>query len=122
MRRNSMQTPPQNAGPHIFSGEVPRSLISSASSTFFKIRHPHSFIHSLIHSFTHSLIHSFIHSLIHSFIHSGYFYSVSSSPQLLLKGAPDTAQIGLPCRSFTPKRHRPLRAKDLPKAYVTARP
>src|SRR6218665_413763 len=47
-----------------------------------------------------------------SFIHSGYFYIASSSP-LLLRGAPDTAQIL--CRSFTPKRHRQLRVKDLPK-------
>src|SRR6218665_1977409 len=50
-----------------------------------------------------------IHSFIHSFIHSGYYYSPSSSP-LLLRGAPDTAQIL--CRSFTPKRHRQLRAKE----------
>ena len=48
----------------------------------------------------------------HSFIHSGYFHSASSSP-LLLRGAPDTARIL--CRSFTPKRHRQLRVKDLPK-------
>ena len=48
----------------------------------------------------------------HSFIHSGYFYNVSSSP-LLLRGAPDTARIL--CRSFTPKRHRQLCVKDLPK-------
>src|SRR6218665_221103 len=57
----------------------------------------------------------------HSFIHSGLFYSVSSSP-LLLTGAPDTARIL--CRSFTPKRHRQLRATDLPKVptlYVAAR-
>src|SRR6218665_1798465 len=45
-----------------------------------------------------------------SFIHSGYFNSASSSP-LLLRGAPDTTL----CRSFTPKRHRQLRVKDLPK-------
>src|SRR6218665_2108986 len=49
---------------------------------------------------------------IHSFIHSGYFYSTSSSP-LLLRGAPDTAQIL--CRSSMPKCHRKLRVKDLPK-------
>src|SRR6218665_1922624 len=48
----------------------------------------------------------------HSFIHSGYFYSTSSSP-LLLRGAPDTARIL--CQSFTLKRHRKLRVKDLPK-------
>src|SRR6218665_330070 len=45
------------------------------------------------------------------FIHSGHFYSASSSP-LLLRRAPDTARIL--CRSFTPKRHRQLRVKDLP--------
>ena len=45
-------------------------------------------------------------------IHSGYLYITSSSP-LLLRGTPDTARIL--CRSFTPKRHRQLRAKDLPK-------
>src|SRR6218665_2241380 len=47
-----------------------------------------------------------------SFIHSGYFYSTSSSP-LLNRGAPDTARIL--CESFTPKRHRQLRVKNLPK-------
>src|SRR6218665_410846 len=46
-----------------------------------------------------------------SFIQAN-FYSASSSP-LLLRGAPDTA--GILCRSFTPKRHRQLRVKDLPK-------
>src|SRR6218665_2247552 len=40
------------------------------------------------------------------------FYIASSSP-LLLRGAPDTARIL--CRSFTPKRHRQLQVKDLPK-------
>ena len=45
------------------------------------------------------------------FIHSGYFYSASSSP-LLLRSAPDTAQIL--CLSFTPKCHRQLLVKDLP--------
>src|SRR6218665_3188605 len=53
----------------------------------------------------------------HSFIHSGYFYSASSSP-LLLRVAPEIAQIGLLCRSFTPKRHRQLRAQG---PYVAAR-
>jgi len=53
-----MQTLPPNANPHIFSGYVPWSLISSASPTFFKVRHPYSFIHS----FTHWLIHSFSQS------------------------------------------------------------
>src|SRR6218665_222807 len=42
------------------------------------------------------------------FIHFEYFYSASSSPQLL-RGAPDSARI--PCRSFTPKRHRQLQLK-----------
>src|SRR6218665_3733780 len=50
-----------------------------------------------------------------SFIHSGYLYSASSS-QLLLRGALDTAQIL--CRSFTPKSHRKLRMKDLPKVPI----
>src|SRR6218665_2734749 len=46
------------------------------------------------------------------FIHSFYFCSASSSP-LLLRGAPSTARIL--CGSFTPKRHRQLQGKDLPK-------
>jgi len=49
---------------------------------------------------------------IHSFIHSDHFYSAFSSP-LLLRSAPDAARIL--CRSFTLKRHRQLRVKDLPK-------
>ena len=49
------------------------------------------------------------------FIYSGYFYSTFSSPQLL-GFAPDTARIL--CRSFTPKRDRQLRVKDLPKAHT----
>src|SRR6218665_1338446 len=61
----------------------------------------------------HSVI--FIRSFIHSFIHSSYFYSASSSP-LLLRGAPTTAQIL--CRSFTLKRHRQVRVKDLPKVLT----
>ena len=48
----------------------------------------------------------------YSFIHSGYFYSASSTT-LLLRGASDTARIL--CRSFTPKRHRQLQVKALPK-------
>src|SRR6218665_1540593 len=47
-----------------------------------------------------------------SFIHSEYFCSTFQS-QLLLRGAPDTARIL--CRRFTPKHHRQLRVKDLPK-------
>src|SRR6218665_3703754 len=50
--------------------------------------------------------------LINSFIHSGYFYSASSRT-LLLRGAPDTAWIL--CQSFTPKSHRQLQVKDLPR-------
>ena len=46
------------------------------------------------------------------FIHSGYFYSASSIP-LLLRSTPDTSRIL--CRSFTPKGHKLLRVKDLPK-------
>src|SRR6218665_3244905 len=55
-----------------------------------------------------------------SFIHSDHFYSASSSP-LLLRSAPDTAWIL--SRSFTPKRHRQLRVKDLfvQGPYVAAR-
>jgi len=49
---------------------------------------------------------------MHPFILSGYFYSASPSP-LLLWGAPVTARIL--CRSFTPNRHRQLRANYLPK-------
>ena len=49
---------------------------------------------------------------IYSFVLSGYFYSASSS-QLLFRGALDRARIL--CRSFTPKRYRQLRVKDLPK-------
>ena len=55
---------------------------------------------------------------IHSFILSGYFYSASSSP-LPLRSAPDTARIL--CRNFTPKRHRQLWVKDLPKVPTWAR-
>src|SRR6218665_1261295 len=40
---------------------------------------------------------------LNSFVPSGHFYSASSSP-LLLRSAPDIAQIL--CRSFTPKHHR----------------
>ena len=50
--------------------------------------------------------------IIHSFIYSDHFYSASSSP-LLLRSAPHTARIL--CLSFTPKRHRQLWVKDLPK-------
>jgi len=59
---------------------------------------------------------------IHSLIHSSYFYSVSSS-SLLLRDDPDIIRIL--CRSFTPKRHRQLRVKNLPKVverYSNSRP
>src|SRR6218665_338510 len=52
-----------------------------------------------------------LQDLFHSVIHSDYFYSASSSP-LLLRGTPDKARIL--CRSFTLKRNRQLRVKDLP--------
>src|SRR6218665_2882319 len=55
---------------------------------------------------------------MHSFIHSDHFYSASSST-LLLISAPDTARVL--CRSFTPKRHRQLQVKHLPKVPMTAR-
>ena len=45
-------------------------------------------------------------------IHSSYFHNDSSSP-ILLRSASDTERIL--CRSFTPKLHRQLRVKDLPK-------
>src|SRR6218665_1005843 len=49
-------------------------------------------------------------SLSHSLIHS----DISIAPRaLLLRGASDTARVL--CRNFTPKRHRQLRVKDLPK-------
>ena len=51
-------------------------------------------------------------AIIRPFIHSFHFYSASSSP-LLLRSAPDTARML--CLSFTPKRHKQLRVKDLPK-------
>ena len=51
-------------------------------------------------------------NIIHSFIHLRYFYSASSSP-LLLRGVSNTPLIL--CRRFTPKSHRQLRVKDLPK-------
>src|SRR6218665_4150379 len=54
--------------------------------------------------------------MTHSFIHSGHFYSASSSPELL-RSALNTARILL-CRSFTPKRHRQLRVKNLPKVLM----
>src|SRR6218665_545896 len=71
----------------------------------------------LTHSASASFIHSFIHLFIHSFIHSDHFYSASLGP-LLLRSAPGTVRIL--CRSFTPKRHRQLRVKDLPKVPTRA--
>src|SRR6218665_3534400 len=55
------------------------------------------------------------YSLSLSLIHSGHFCNASSSP-LLLRSATDTARIL--CLSFTPKRHRQLRVKDLPKVHI----
>ena len=49
----------------------------------------------------------------HSFSQANsIIYSASSSP-LLLRGTPNTALIL--CQRFTPKRHRQLQVKDLPK-------
>src|SRR6218665_476740 len=50
--------------------------------------------------------------LISVFIHS-FIQAISIAPPLLLRGAPDTARILY--GSFTPKRHRELRVKNLPK-------
>src|SRR6218665_2003415 len=58
-----------------------------------------------------ALLKSFPRINLRNFIHSDHFYSASSSP-LLLRSASDTAVL---CRSFTKKRHRQLRVKDLPK-------
>src|SRR6218665_1923847 len=55
---------------------------------------------------------SLIYQLFILVTYSGYFYTAFSSP-LLLRGVPETARIL--CRCFTPKRHRQLRVKDLPK-------
>src|SRR6218665_2087838 len=63
--------------------------------------HPHRKpINHIFHPSTHLSIHSFNQA----------FCSASSSP-LLLRGAPYTARTL--CRSFTPKRYRQLRVKDL---------
>src|SRR6218665_4145423 len=48
-------------------------------------------------------------------IHSGHFNSASSSPQTV-RDALDTARILY--RSFTPKHHSQLRAKNLPKVLT----
>ena len=53
-----------------------------------------------------------IQVMLYLLIHSGYFYGASSSP-LLLRSASNTGRIL--CCSFTLKRHRQLRVKDLPK-------
>ena len=50
---------------------------------------------------------------IHSFIHSFRPFLLRLFKPLLLGGAPDTARIL--CRNFTPKHHRQLWVKDLPK-------
>ena len=61
-----------------------------------------------------SLLIRILTQMIHVF-HSSYFYSASSSP-LLLRSAPNTAQIL--CWSFMPKSHKQLRVKDLPKVHT----
>src|SRR6218665_1420743 len=53
--------------------------------------------------------------LMKTFTHSDHSYSTSSTPPLL-RGTPDTARIL--CWNFTPKRHRQLRDKDLPKVHT----
>src|SRR6218665_3301534 len=51
--------------------------------------------------------------IIHLFLYSGYFCSLfKSTTRPILRGTPETAR--LPCRSFTPKRHRQLRVQDFP--------
>ena len=50
--------------------------------------------------------------VIHLCIHSGHLYSAPLRP-LLFRGATDTIRIL--CQNFTPKPHRQLRVKDLPK-------
>ena len=70
---------------------------------------------SMNHSACHALLvkHTFLLQWFTAlFILDIYLYSACSSP-LLLTGTLDTAQIL--CRSFTPKRHRQLRVKNLPK-------
>src|SRR6218665_1846760 len=52
---------------------------------------------------------------LRTLIHSDHFYSAFSS-SLLLRSAPDITRIL--CRSFTPKGHRQLRMKDLPKVLT----
>ena len=47
-----------------------------------------------------------------AFIHSGHFYSASSSATTQKRSRHNTDIL---CRSFTPKRHRQLRVKNLPK-------
>src|SRR6218665_1834995 len=58
---------------------------------------------------------AFIRSFIHSF--RLLLWRIFKST-ILLRGAPDTARIGLLCPSFTPKRHRQLRVKDLTKVLT----
>src|SRR6218665_1836095 len=68
-----------------------------------------------LHSSIHSFIHSFVHSFLPSFIHSGHFYSASSSSLTTQKRSRHNTDT---VRSFTSKRHRQLRVKDLPKVQV----
>src|SRR6218665_2628612 len=97
----------------IISSSFNPSFISLSFLHLFII--PSSFNPSFICS---SFLYLFIipssvyHFFICSSIHSGHFGSASSS-SLLLRSAPDTTLIL--CWSFTPKRHRQLRVKDLAK-------
>src|SRR6218665_1642861 len=50
---------------------------------------------------------------MNSCIHLGHFYSASLCPLYYSEALPTTPRIL--CRSFTRKRHRQLRVKDLPK-------
>jgi len=88
-----------------FDRVVLRRITYGPGTTLFTIKHDgQSVLHS-ISTFCWSCLLHFVYFVmcIHFFIHSGNFYRASSSP-LLLRGAPDTAQIL--CRSFK---------KDLPK-------
>jgi len=78
-----------------------------------RISHPLLFCFLVILLFILMLLFLVIASV--SSIYSGHFYSASSSP-LALRSAPDTARIL--CQSFTPKRHRQLWVKDLPKVLA----
>src|SRR6218665_2487693 len=58
---------------------------------------------------------------VHSFIHSFYFYGASSSP-LLLRGAPDSARIGLSVPELHAEAPQAIVSKGLARCpYVAAR-